>query len=83
MDRDAILAFARRDWSRVAEAKADDWIHRKHDMTPADVLALGDQLRLYVKALRPDWPGQSDADDDLAVHARVAEALRAVSLRSC
>ena len=52
-------------------------------MTPAEVLALGDQLRLYVKALRPDWPGQSDADDDLAVHARVAEALRAVFLRSC
>jgi hypothetical protein len=82
VDRDDILAFARRDWSGVAEAKAEFWIASKRGLTAAEILAVGESLRRHALALRPDWPSQSERDADLAVHVRVAESLRAVSSRS-
>jgi hypothetical protein len=81
VDRDDILAYARRDWSLVAEAKDDFWITRKRALTAAEVLAVGDELRRHASALRPDWPTPADREADLAVHLRVTEALRAVSSR--
>lgn len=79
MDADDIRAFARRDWGTVAKSKAGFWAERKRAMTPDDALAVAEGLRRHVRALRPDWPGIRERDADLAVHARVAEALRAVS----
>jgi hypothetical protein len=82
VDSRDILAFARRDWSRVADAKAEYWLSLKGGMTPTEILTLGDDLRRHARAVRPDWPAEVDRAEDLAVHARVAEALRAVSRRS-
>ncbi|HUE85849.1 MAG TPA: hypothetical protein VMO26_07190 [Vicinamibacterales bacterium] len=82
MDRDAILEFARRDWSRLDEAKTKFWTRRKRDRCVADLLAMGDELRRHARMLRPDWPGADDRASDRAVHDRVAEALRAVPVRS-
>jgi hypothetical protein len=79
VDADDILAFARRDWNAVAESKAAFWAERKRVMTPDEALAVAEGLRRHARALRPDWPDIHERDDDLAVHARVAEALRAVS----
>jgi hypothetical protein len=79
--RDDILAFAHRDWQRLARAKDEHWLSLKQSMTPDEILALCDSLRQHARTLRPDWPGESDRAEDLAVHLRVAEALRAVSVR--
>lgn len=79
MDADDIRAFARRDWNAIAESKAGFWAERKPAMTPDEALAVAEGLRRHARALRPDWPDIRERDDDLAVHARVAEALRAVS----
>jgi hypothetical protein len=79
--RDDILAFANRDWAQVAEAKSEFWRDQKRGLSAAEVLALGDQLRRHVQAVRPDWPSAADRAEDLAVHSRVAEALRAVAIR--
>lgn len=79
MDPEDICAFARRDWNAVAESKAGFWADRKRAMTPDEALAVAEALRQHARALRPDWPDIRERDDDLAVHARVAEALRAVS----
>ena len=81
MDRDAILAFARRDWSQIAEAKTGHWRDRKRELSVTEMLAVGDQLRRHAQAVRPDWPFAHDRAEDLAVHHRVAEALRAVAIR--
>jgi hypothetical protein len=82
MDRDAILAFARRDWAMIAEAKTRYWMERKRDLSAAGLLSVGDQLRRHALAVRPDWPTDADRAADLAVHERVTEALRAVPARS-
>jgi len=78
VDRDDILAFARRDWSQVAEAKTGFWRERKRGVSAEEMLAIGDQLRRHVQSVRPEWPSEGERADDLAVHLRVAEALRAV-----
>jgi hypothetical protein len=80
VNSDDILAFARRDWQRLAEAKTEYWLSLKRSMAPDDVLALCDDLRKHARSVRPDWPSESDRADDLAVHVRVSAALRDVSL---
>ena len=77
-----IRAFARRDWAALERQKARFWADRKPAMTPDEALALGDALRRHAQTLRPDWPDAAERAADLALHARVGEALRAVSLHS-
>jgi hypothetical protein len=79
MRRDDVLAFARRDWAAVEDAKARFWAERKSSMSAADALAVGDGLRRHAQAVKPDWPSPADRAADLAVHSRVSEALGAVS----
>jgi hypothetical protein len=73
-----IRAFARRDWAALDESKARFWAARKRAMTAGDALELGDALRRHAQRLRPDWPDAGERAADLTLHARVAEALRAV-----
>lgn len=75
-----IRAYARRDWSALDAQKARYWAERKRAMSAADALELGDALRRHAQSLRPDWPDAAERAADLTLHARVAEALRAVSL---
>jgi hypothetical protein len=81
VDRKSVLEFAGRDWARVAEAKATFWLNRKRGSSPAELLAMGDQLLRHAQSVRPDWPGEAERAADLAVHLRVAEALRAAGSR--
>jgi hypothetical protein len=82
VNRSDILAFVGRDWARLAESKSAAWIERKRGLSPEQVLAIGDQLRLYAQALRPGWPTSSERDAALATHLRVTGALRAVPSQS-
>lgn len=77
MDPKAILEFAQRDWALVAEAKAAFWRRRKREGSPADILAIGDQLRRHMMSVRPDWPSSAERAADIDVHRRVSEALHA------
>ena len=81
MDRDDILAFARRDWAMVAESKTRYWLERKRTLSAAELLAGGDELRRHALAVRPDWPTDAERAADLATHECVTEALRAVPAR--
>ncbi len=81
MNRDDVLQFARRDWSALAESKSRFWHDLKSRRSAGEVLAIADQLRQQARQLRPDWPTLDARLNDLAVHLRVAEALRAVSRR--
>lgn len=70
--------FASRDRTRVAQVKDEFWLARKRGQSPAELFALSDQLRQHVRTVRPDWPTDEERADDIAVHERVTEALRAV-----
>jgi hypothetical protein len=83
VDRDAIRQFARRDWSAVATSKARFWRALKAGRSVADVIAVADQMRTHAQRLRPGWPTRQQRLDDLLVHQRVGEALRAVAGRPC
>jgi hypothetical protein len=81
VDADALRQFARRDWSAVATSKGRHWRLLKTDHTVADVMAVADRMRLHAQQVRPDWPTAQQRLDDLRVHQRVGEALRAVASR--
>ncbi|MGH9204031.1 MAG: hypothetical protein ACRD2A_22625 [Vicinamibacterales bacterium] len=78
MKRGDIISFAHRDWSRIAASKARAW--QSEQRSPAEDLRVADQLRRYVRRVRPDWPSASDRAGDLACHRRVSRALGAVTL---
>jgi hypothetical protein len=78
VNRDDIRAFVNRDWAAVEDEKARYWAERKRTMTAAEALATADMLREHARRTRPGWPDPAERADDLAVHVRVAEGLRAV-----
>lgn len=81
MNRDSLRQFARRDWSAVATSKARHWRALKNDRSAADVLAIADRMRVHAQLVRPEWPTPQQRLDDVRVHQRVGEALRAVAGR--
>jgi hypothetical protein len=76
--KEDVLAFVQRDWNAIAELKRRRWSEQKSQMTAADALAVGDELRHHVSALRSDWPTDEDRQKDLASHIRLSEMLRRV-----
>jgi hypothetical protein len=76
--RDELVKFIERDWAAIEDDKARYWAARKRSMSPAEALALGDDLRRHAQMMRPDWPSDTDRLADHEIHARVAQALRAV-----
>lgn len=82
MTRDEILQFVRRDRSAVDAVKTRFWHDLKTRLSAAEVLGMADQLRQEARRLRPDWPSHDERLQDIAVHRRVSEGLRAVTLRS-
>ena len=77
--RDAIRQYLRRDWDRLATAKARAWQDGKR--TPAADLRAANELRRHALVVRPDWPDARDREADLRTHVRVSEALDAVGIR--
>lgn len=81
MTRQDIIAFARRDWAALAEAKSSYWAERKRSMTADEALTVGESLRRQVREIKPGWPDADERAADLTLHLRVSGALRAVSSR--
>jgi hypothetical protein len=80
--REDLEAFVGRDRASVAATKAAHWRERKTGQDAAQILADGDALRRHAEAMRPGWPSAGDRAEDIAVHRRVAEVLRAVTKRA-
>jgi len=77
--KEDVIAFARRDWNAVeARNRRRHWAEEKSAMTAAEALAVRDELRQHVLAVRPDWPTEQDRRNDLASHIRLSEMLRRV-----
>ncbi len=79
MDRDSVRQFVRRDWSAVASSKTHAWHALKEGRSVAEVMTVADRLRSHAQLLRPGWPTPQERLEDLLVHQRVGEALRAVA----
>lgn len=78
MTREDLVNFAARDWAAIEHDKARYWAERKREMSPAEALRVGDDLRRHAKMIQPDWPSERERLADRESHSRVAEALRAV-----
>lgn len=78
MDASDLARFAQRDWSALAELKADYWASMKAREGAGEGLLIADELRRHAQRLHPDWPSDEDRQEDLEVHIRVSAALRSV-----
>jgi hypothetical protein len=76
-----IREYATRDWTIAENLKLEYWSSRKRTMTPAEAIAISEELRRYVESVRPDFPRDESREADLEVHRRVSEALRSVATR--
>ena len=76
MRKEDLIAYARRDWAAIAEHKLRVWAQLKSEMTVADALRMGDDIRAHVSAVHPEWPTKEQRSEDLATHVRVSEMLR-------
>jgi hypothetical protein len=76
--KEDLIAYARRDWAAIAEHKLRVWAQLKSEMTAADALRIGDDIRKHVRAIHPEWPTNEQRSEDLATHVRVSEMLRRV-----
>ncbi|HEX2798474.1 MAG TPA: hypothetical protein VHQ44_02275 [Thermoanaerobaculia bacterium] len=78
MEASDIARFARRDWSVLAELKADYWASMKARQGAGGGLLIADELRQHAQRVHPDWPFEEDRREDLETHIRVGAALRSV-----
>lgn len=74
-----VVVFARRDWGAVDAAKTSHWLRRKEAMSSMEVWQLGAELWRHGRTVAPDGQTMTERAADLAVHQRVARALRAVA----
>jgi hypothetical protein len=81
MRAEDVRAFVQRDWSALADAKADAWLEQRRLRGVEGAFEIADELRERVLAIRPGWPSADERADDLATHLRVAEALRRAGRR--
>jgi transcriptional regulator with XRE-family HTH domain len=73
-----LIDFAQRDWSAVAELKAEHWLERKRRLGTAESFRIADDLRRHVASVRPDWPDEAERSADIASHVALGESLRRV-----
>lgn len=78
MEASDLARFAQRDWSVLAELKADYWVSMKAREGAGEGLLIADELRRHALRLHPDWPSEEDRQEDLETHIRVGAALRSV-----
>jgi hypothetical protein len=69
---------------RALSDRAKDLYWREHVQRygPAAGVALAEELRRQVLALRPGWPSPAERDLDHAAHLRVSHALSLVAPRT-
>jgi hypothetical protein len=68
MDDAAIRAFARRDREPVEALKKEYWVRKFRALGGRETFRIGQALRQHACQVRPEWPSDSDRDDDLAHH---------------
>jgi hypothetical protein len=78
MRREDLIAFARRDWTRLAAMKDRFWIEQKQQLNASEILQLGEDLRSAVMSRRTDWPSDEERRSDIESHTRVSESLQRV-----
>ncbi|HSL82437.1 MAG TPA: hypothetical protein VLF66_06640 [Thermoanaerobaculia bacterium] len=78
MTREDLIAFVNRDRAAVNDLDSEYLRERKRAMGASEALRIGDQLRLHVTSLRPDWPREEDRAEDREAHRRLSTRLRSV-----
>jgi hypothetical protein len=74
-----IRAFVQRDRAPVEEEKRDHWAEAYRRLGPDHTLLAAARMYAYARAVRPDFPTESDLAEDLAHHVALKQRLMAVA----
>jgi hypothetical protein len=80
VNKEDIVAYARRDWKAIARLKAEHWEAVRERAGRAEGIRIADELRRQVRLSHPDWPTPEERRDDLDTHARTSEKLKSAIL---
>jgi hypothetical protein len=75
MNSNHLREFAMRDRLSVQRAKATYWAERFRDQGWEANWRTAQELAMYVRRVRPDFPTARDRDEDLAHHVRLKNLL--------
>ncbi len=85
MDRDALRAYAQRDWAAIERLDQDHWAETFRRNGPDQAFRAAAALAEHARRARPDWPSAEDRQRDLEHHLelkrRIDRAASAFSTR--
>jgi hypothetical protein len=71
-----IRDYMSRDWEAARRAKDAYWSERINRLGPGEGFRIAEELRLQVVRSQPGWPRESERQEDLAAHLKLADLLR-------
>jgi len=85
VDREAVLAYARRDWGAVERLRLREREATFRKGGPAATISASRRLWEFARSLNPRWPPKRAREEDLAHHVelkrRLDRAARAFTVR--
>jgi hypothetical protein len=78
MDLSDIRAYTERDWTLLSELDDRLWSEQLASAGPGALVYAIDAVRRFIRAVRPDWPGDDARAEDLAHHIHLAMVVRRV-----
>lgn len=70
-----IRDYMSREWEAARRAKDAYWSERIARLGPTEGLRIAEELRLQVLRSQPGWPSDSERQEDLAAHLKLADLL--------
>jgi hypothetical protein len=75
MDLNAVRRYANRPWAEIEESKREHLARFFSSGGPDLRLRTAHALWLHMRSVRPDWPTQTDRDEDLAHHVAMVRTF--------
>jgi hypothetical protein len=79
VDRDDVRAFLLRGWAQAERLEKDHWARRHREEGPLAPFRAVSALLEHMRRARPDWPGASEREADLAHHVEQKRLLERAS----
>lgn len=75
MDARHLRAYVERGWTAAETRKQQHWAREFRQRGPAATLGVALILHEHMRLVNPDWPSESDRQEDLAHHVALKRAL--------
>jgi hypothetical protein len=75
VDAREVRAYVERGWATAAALKEQHWAREFRERGPEATVAAALALHEHMQLVNPDWPSESDRQEDLAHHVALKRAI--------